>query len=236
MYKTDVDHQLLRKNIKPWGQSQLNSWKLYELNKNKPGYKKHNNIWDSFKKYGLTLDRLTDWDIPPILGNGPTFGLQQQLSTSKPNINNVHEMNIYHESDMDKTNDYIVKTTQDTSLSRDVRSALYDFLKPLGWEKIRYSRYQQPSGAGVPAHIDVHRQLSNLHNSHDDPILCGEVRIGVVFLNDWVYGQGFGTGKDIVQGWQVGDFYEWPWFFPHHTFNNSNVERNSLLISGRKPY
>jgi hypothetical protein len=171
-----------------------------------------------------------------MLGNGPTFGLQQQLSTAKPNINNVHEMNIYNESDMDKTSDYIVKTTQDTSLSRDVQAALYDFLDLLGWEKIRYSRFQQPSGSAVSAHIDIHRQLSNLHNSHEDPILCGEVRVGIVFLNNWAYGQGFGAGKDIVQGWKIGDFYEWPWFFPHHTFNNSNVERNSILISGRKPY
>ena len=236
MYKTELDRQPLRKIIKPWGESQLNSWKLYELNKHRRGYKKHGNVWDSFEKHNLTIDRLTDWDIPPVLANGATFGLQQQLSTSRPNIYNVHEMNIYHESDSDKTSDYIMKNTQDTFLSRDVKSAIHDFIDPLGWKKVFPRRHQQPSGCSVQSHIDVHKQLSDRYDSHDDPILCGEIRIGVVFLNDWAYGQGFGMGKDIVQGWKMGDFYEWPWFFPHHTFNNSNVERNTLLINGRKPY
>ena len=234
MYKTDLDTQLLRKNIKPWGESQMNSWRLYELNKDKPGYKKHGNVWESFEKHGVTLNRLTDWDIPPILGNGSTFGLQPQLSTSRPNISEIHEMNIYCDSNINSTNEYIVKQTQDTTLSRDVQKALYDFLTPMGWEKIRFSRFQQPAGEMTATHVDVHRQMSNLHNSHEDPILCGEVRIGVVFLSDWAYGQGFGMGESIAQNWKVGDFYEWPWFFPHHTFNNSNVERNSLTILGRK--
>jgi hypothetical protein len=234
MYKTDLDTQLLRKNIKPWGESQMNSWRLYELNKDKPGYKKHGNVWESFEKHGVTLNRLTDWDIPPILGNGSTFGLQPQLSTLRPNISEIHEMNIYCDSNINSTNEYIVKQTQDTTLSRDVQRALYDFLTPMGWEKIRFSRFQQPAGEMTATHVDVHRQMSNLHNSHEDPILCGEVRIGVVFLSDWAYGQGFGMGESIAQNWKVGDFYEWPWFFPHHTFNNSNVERNSLTILGRK--
>ena len=238
MYKTDLDKQLLRKNIKPWGKSQMHSWRLYDLHKSKPGYQKHKNTWGSFKKHGVTLERLTDWDIPPVIGIGSTFGLQAQLNTSRPTISYIHEMNIYNdkEQNVDQTHPYIVERTRDKQLSVDVHKALYDFLEPMGWEQIRVSRFQQPAGEMTGSHVDVHRQMSNLHNSHDDPMLCGEIRIGVVFLNDWAYGQGFGMGESIAQNWKIGDFYEWPWFFPHHTFNNSNVERNSLTIIGRKRY
>lgn len=236
MYKTHLDRQILRRNITPWGQSQLNSWKLYQLNEKKPGYKAHGNKLNSLKKYGVTLDRLTDWEVPLVLGNGPTFGLQQQLSTSKPTVNYVREINIYDDDDMDKTNDYIVRTTQDTTLSADVRKSLYDFLEPLGWTNIRYARFQQPAGSSVAAHIDIHRQLAIQNNSPIDPMLCGEIKFGILFLSDWAYGQGFGSGKDIITKWKAGDFFELPWFFPHHTFNNSNVERNSILINGRKPF
>ncbi len=236
MYKTDLDKQLLRKNIKPWGESQKNSWRLYNQHKKKPGYHKHGNFWKSFQKNGVTLERLTDWDIPPIMGHGSTFGLQENLNTSRPKVNYIHEMNFYDDENIDETHDYIVKQTGDRNLSKDVQRALYDFLTPMGWEQIRYSRFQQPAGEMTATHVDVHRQMSNLHNSLEDPILCGEIRIGVVFINDWAYGQGFGMGESIAQNWKVGDFYEWPWFFPHHTFNNSNVERNSITIIGRKRY
>jgi len=236
MYKTHLDRQPLKENIKPWGKSQLNSWRLYEKNKKKPGYKKHGNFWKSFEKFGITAERMTHWDVPAIVGNGSTFGVQQQLHTARPKINYIHECNIYCDDTMDitKTNRLIVDQTGDRNLARDVHRALKDFLDPMGWEKLRFSRFQQPAGEMTATHVDVHRQMSNLHNSLDDPILSGEVRIGVMFLNDWAYGQGFGMGESIAQNWKIGDFYEWPWFFPHHTFNNSNVERNSLTVVGRK--
>jgi len=238
MYKTDIDRQPLRKNIKPWGTSQMNSWRLYNQHKNKPGYKKHGNFWKHFTKNNITQDRMVDWDIPKILANGSTFGVHPQLHSSRPEVNYIREMNIYCDDTQDvrKTNKYITEQTGDKRLSQDVLKALDEFLGPLGWEKLRYSRFQQFSGEKTLSHIDVHRQMSNLHNTLSDPILCGEIRIGVVFLTDWAYGQGFAMGKDIAQGWKVGDFYEWPWFFPHHTFNNSNVERNSLTIIGRHRY
>lgn len=236
MYETDLDYQPLKKNIKPWGQSQMNSWRLYELNRHKPGYIKHGNYWNAFEKNNITQDRMTDWDIPAIMGHGSTFGLQPQMNTSRPKVSHIHEMNIYCDDSLDlhKTNKYIVDQTGDNKLSVDVHNALKEFLEPMGWEKLRYSRFQQPAGEMTSSHVDVHRQMSNLHNSLDDPILSGEVRIGVLFLDDWAYGQGFGMGESIAQNWKKGDFYEWPWFFPHHTFNNSNVERNSLTIIGRK--
>jgi hypothetical protein len=238
MYKTDLDKQPLKKNIKPWGASQVNSWRLYELNKHKPGYIKHGNFWDSFEKHGITQERMTDWDIPAVLGKGSTFGIQPQLNTLIPKISYIHELNIYCDDTMDmtKTNRLIVEQTGDRELVKDVHAALKDFLEPMGWEKLRFSRFQQPAGEMTASHVDVHRQMSNLHNSLDDPILCGEIRIGVVFLTDWAYGQGFGMGESIAQNWKVGDFYEWPWFFPHHTFNNSNVQRDSLTVIGRKRF
>ena len=60
MYKTDIDRQPLRKNIKPWGTSQMNSWRLYNQHKNKPGYKKHGNFWKHFTKNNITQDRMVD--------------------------------------------------------------------------------------------------------------------------------------------------------------------------------
>jgi hypothetical protein len=236
MYKTDLDRQPLKKNIKPWGESQMNSWRLYEKNKSKPGYLKHGNYFKFLKKHGVTLSRLVDWDIPPCVGNGSTFGVQPQMNTSRPNVSYIREMNFYCEEtgDTDKTNRYIVEQTGDKDLSKDIKKGLYEFLEPMGWEKLRFSRFQQHAGEMTLSHVDVHRQLSNLHNSLDDPILSGEVKIGVMFINDWAYGQGFGMGESIAQGWKTGDFYEWPWFFPHHTFNNSNVERNSITVVGRK--
>jgi len=236
MYKTDIDFQLLKKNIKPWGKSQKTSWRLYELNEHKPGYKKHGNMWKHFQKHGVTQERLVDWDIPPIVGNGATFGLQQQLNSARPSVRYLREMNIYDDTNLKSnvTNDYIVKNTDDKHLARDVHSAIKDFLGPLGWEEVRFSRFQQPSGEVTLAHIDAHRQFCNMYDSLEDPVLCGEIKIGVMFLEDWAYGQGFGMGKDVVQNWKMGDFYEWPWFFPHHTYNNSNVERNSLTFVGRK--
>jgi hypothetical protein len=236
MYKTDLDKQPLKKNIKPWGESQMHSWRLYEKNKNKPGYIKHGNFINSLKKHKVTTSRLVDWDIPAIVGNGSTFGVQPQMNTSRPKISHIHEMNIYCDDtgDTNKTNRYIIEQTGDKDLSKDLKKALYDFLKPMGWEKLRFSRFQQHAGEMTASHVDVHRQMSNLHNSLEDPILSGEVRIGVMFISDWAYGQGFGMGESIAQGWKTGDFYEWPWFFPHHTFNNSNVERNSITVVGRK--
>ena len=237
MYKTDLDKQLLKHNISPWGESQQNSWRLYNLNKDKPGYHKHGNVWKHFAKHGVTKERLTDWDIPKVVGISSTLGLQDQLPESRPSLNYIRELNIYSDHaphDITVTNDLIVKQTQDYTLHRDVYNSLQGFLEPLGWEKARYSRFQQYPNEMTRVHVDIHRQMSNMHNSLTDPILCGEVRIGVVFLNDWAYGQGFGMGKDIVQNWKMGDFYEWPWFFPHHTFNNSNVLRNSLTIIARK--
>lgn len=236
MYKTGIDEQPLKKNIKPWGRSQANSWKFYNQHKKKPGYKKHGNYWKHFTKHGVTQARLTDWDIPQVVGNGSTFGVQEQMHTSRPEINYIREMNIYCDSDQstEKTNGYIVEQTGDKKLSKDVKQSLESFLSPMGWEKLRFSRFQQYAGEMTATHVDVHRQMSNLHNSLEDPILCGEIRIGVLFLTDWAYGQGFGMGESIAQHWKMGDFYEWPWFFPHHTFNNSNVERNSITIIGRK--
>ena len=81
MYKTDLDQQLLRKNIKPWGVSQQNSWRLYELNKHRPGYIKHGNYWDCFERHKVTLDRLVDWEIPQIQGMSSTFSLQPGMMT-----------------------------------------------------------------------------------------------------------------------------------------------------------
>ena len=236
MYKTDLDLQPLKDNIKPWGVSQMNSWRLYEKNKKKPGYVKHGNVWKSFEKFGVTQKRMTDWEVPPVISYGGTFGLHPQLPTSRPNVNYIYECNIYCDETKDtaKTNRTILDQTGDRGLSQDVHNALKDFLEPMGWEKLRYSRFQQPAGEHTGSHVDVHRQMAGMHNSLDDPILSGEVRIGVIFLTDWAYGQGFGMGESIAQGWKMGDFYEWPWFFPHHTFNNSNVQRDSLTVIGRK--
>ncbi len=236
MYETEIDRQLLRKNIKPYGESQQTSWRLYNIHKHKSGFVDHGNHWDSFEKHGVELERLVDWDIPQVLGMSSTFGLQPTLPTSRPTQNFIREMNIYHDNDLARTHEDIIKQTQDTELSADTHKALRDFLEPMGWEKIRYSRFQQYPGEMTFSHVDVHRQMSNLHNSHTDPILCGEIRIGVIFLNNWAYGQGFGSGQTILQNWKVGDFHEFPWFFPHHTFNNSNVERNSITVIGRKRY
>jgi hypothetical protein len=236
MYETDLDKLPLKKNIKPWGQSQVNSWRLYDLNKHRPGYVKHGNFWSALENNNVSLERLTDWEIPRILGHGSTFGLHPQLNTARPRMNYIHEMNIYCDDsqDVNKTNAYIVGQTGDDKLSPDLHKALQSFLGPMGWEKLRYSRFQQAAGEMTASHVDVHRQMSNLHDSVNDPILCGEIRIGVLFLNDWAYGQGFAMGRSIAQEWKLGDFYEWPWFFPHHTFNNSNVERNSITVIGRK--
>lgn len=237
MYKTDLDDQLLKHNISPWAESQLNSWRLYNLNKHRPGYVKHGNVWKHFEKNRVTTRRINGWDIPKVVGISSTLGLQDQLPESRPTLNYIREQNIYSDEsphDISQTNQHIVRETQDYNLNRDVHSALQGFLGPMGWEKVRYSRFQQFPNEMTRVHVDIHRQMSNMHNSPDDPIKCGEVRIGVVFLNDWAYGQGFGMGKDIAQGWKTGDFYEWPWFFPHHTFNNSNVIRNSITIIGRK--
>jgi hypothetical protein len=236
MYETEIDRQLLRKNIKPYGESQQTSWRLYDIHKDKPGFVDHGNHWDSFEKHGVKLERLVDWDIPQVLGMSSTFSLRPTLPTSRPTQNFIREMNIYHDNDLARTHEDIIRQTQDTELSADTHRALRDFLEPMGWEKIRYSRFQQYPGEMTFSHVDVHRQMSNLHNSHTDPILCGEIRIGVIFLNDWAYGQGFGAGQTILQNWKVGDFHEFPWFFPHHTFNNSNVERNSITVIGRKRY
>ena len=234
MYETDLDQQPLRKNIKPWGASQMNSWRLYQLNRHRPGYIKHGNFWHCFEKHRVTLERLVDWEIPQVQGLSSSYSLQPTLPTSRPKNNYIREMNVYEDDDLGKTNKHIVEQTQDTELSVDLHNALQEFLGEMGWTKIRYSRFQQYPGEMTSSHVDVHRQMSELHNSHIDPILCGEIRIGVVFLNDWVYGQGFGMGESIAQDWKIGDFYEFPWFFPHHTFNNSNAERNSLTVIGRK--
>ncbi len=234
MYKTDLDKKLLRHNIKPWAESQVNTWKMFDKHKDKPGYHKHGNVWKHFEKHGVTRERMVDWEVPEVVGISSTFGVQPQAPDTRPELNHIRELNIYCDKephDLTVTNEVITKQTQDRQLNRDVYNALMEFI---GWEKIRYSRFSQPPGRLTKSHVDVHRQMSNMHNSHDDPILCGEVRIGVIFLNDWAYGQGFGMGNSVAQQWKVGDFYEWPWFFPHHTFNNSNMQRDSLTIIGRK--
>ena len=226
MSSTPYDHIPLRKFVKPFDAGQKKCWEMFqEMKHQKELIRYVDNIQ-------LDWDRYTDWEVPPMVNTIATWGWKPTERTEIPNkVRYVNECNIHAPDSMDKTNPVILKQTGDESLSVDTYKWAKEFWgKHLGVTWMRCSRFCSPAMNIIPLHIDRFRQMAEIFDSREDPITCGDVKFGVIFLTDWELGQGFGFGDKILTGWKKGDAWTMPWFYPHYTFNCSEVERNSLTF------
>jgi hypothetical protein len=208
MYATPYDNLTLKEFGRPYDHYIEKCYKLFEEHEaaGRPG-------WKNVGKIELDWARYIWGDIDPILNKAASFMRQPNPTTEIPQPKYIRECNLYDPK------------TPDPTLFDDTVKVIKNFYNDD--RLIRVARVQLKSNETTFTHVDQHRQLQEMTKK---PILVKDVRIGFIFLEDWVYGQAYFLGNSVLTHWKQGDVVEfWPWL-PHHTVNNSNVERNALVM------
>ena len=94
-----------------------------------------------------------------------------------------------------------------------------------------YLNVQHPGGV-VGMHVDKYRSAFAVGQHDLTKLRLKDIYSGVVFLQDWVVGQTFMTGRSSITNWQAGDSYSWPWYMQHGSANASAKPRYLLQFVG----
>jgi hypothetical protein len=54
----------------------------------------------------------------------------------------------------------------------------------------------------------------------------------IIFLTDWIHGQGFMIGRQTYTNWKAGDIVSFPWYMEHSTVNASRGDRYIIYMNG----
>jgi len=90
---------------------------------------------------------------------------------------------------------------------------------------------QHPGGI-VGMHVDKYRSVFAKGHHDLTKLRLRDIYRGMVFLQDWVVGQTFMTGRANITDWRAGDSYTWPWYMQHGSANASAKPRYLLLFVG----
>ena len=115
------------------------------------------------------------------------------------------------------------------SSEHPVHNALHDKFKIK--DIVAYLNVQHPGGvAGM--HVDKRRSTFARDQYDKTKLRLKDIYSGIVFLQDWVVGQTFMTGRSCITNWQAGDSYSWPWYMQHGSANAGPKPRYLLQFVG----